>query len=116
MNLKEAPETFKTESIEMLKKIDLEKFAKVEFSDEILDKLENLNLNEDIDINDLPDDIREDFKKSLKDGRISTWITTYEPFWLKKNFVLKDNDYPKIESLTKMKLSEDLIYNLIDLM
>eukprot|EP01080_Neovahlkampfia_damariscottae_P009083 gene9083-1178_t len=115
VNLKDTPESFKTESMEMLKKIDLEKFSKVEMSDDLLDKLEKLNLENDVNFKDLPEDIKNDFMNSLKDGRISTWITTWEPFWIKKNFVIEDFKLPAIDSLTKANLSENLMYNLIDL-
>jgi hypothetical protein len=116
INLKETPESIKTETIEMLKKIDLEKFSKVEISDELIDQLESLNLNETIKFQELSKEIQEDFKKSLKDGRVSTWMTTWEPFWLKKKIELEINQLPPIDSLTKMKLSECLKFNLIDLL
>jgi hypothetical protein len=116
INLKDTPESIKTETIEMLKQIDLEKFSKLEISDELINQLESLNLNENIQLQELSKELQEDFKKSLKDGRVSTWMTTWEPFWLKKKIELEINQLPPIDSLTKIKLSESLQFNLIDLL
>lgn len=113
-----APETFKVETLEMLKNIDKEKHEN-SLDEEDLEVLSKLNLEQDISLKDLPENLQKDFQKSLKDGRISTWMKIWVPWWTQSPKIIEVKDEKKLTNILKLTGGKEpniaLKYSLIDL-
>lgn len=114
-------ESLKVETLEMLKNIEKEKIE-TNLDEKDIQLLSNLDLSKDISLNDLPENLQKDFKDSLKDGRISTWLKIWIPWWVDNPKIIEikiDEKQTKIPSFSELSRNKEpniaLTYGLVDM-
>jgi hypothetical protein len=86
-------------------------------SDEELEILvQQLTVNDNLDDIDLPVSIQQDFQKALKDGRMTSWLKMYTPWWIKEGDQIDQitEPLPALSTIAS-KVSPLIPYYLIEL-
>ncbi len=99
----QVPDDVRLKTLQMLKRL-----SEANDSDD-----EDIQYN-DLPLDQLPPDIIQDFEKSLRDGRMSSWLQAWNPWWCQNEpkFVV---DIPPLSQLSR-NISPDIIFYVVDIL